>query len=159
MFATFRVVSVSDIFCSFSFSLLFSKTTLLLLFGLGKNKKIEHWYSFLYSDYHSLINDIVHFNITTVQFRKEFSYYVLLYQLMHLLQVTLKLLKTPLLKDNPTCFDLSRSSSGILSFTSSLSCFYSTFKMFKIFIKSGSVVMWQHMFCVSVMCSALRREL
>ena len=40
-------------------------------------------------------------------------YYVLLYQLMHLLQVTLKLLKTPLLKNNPTCFDLSRSSSGI----------------------------------------------
>ena len=32
---------------------------------------------------------------------------------MHLLQVTLKLLKTPLLKNNPTCFDLSRSSSGI----------------------------------------------
>ena len=40
-------------------------------------------------------------------------YYVLLHQLMHLLQVTLKLLKTPLLKNNPTCFDPSRSSSGI----------------------------------------------
>jgi len=40
-------------------------------------------------------------------------YYVLLYQFMHLLQVTLKLLKTPLLKNNPTRFDLSRSSSGI----------------------------------------------
>ena len=40
-------------------------------------------------------------------------HYVLLYQLMHLLQVTLKSLKTPFLKNNPTCFDLSRSSSGI----------------------------------------------
>ena len=36
---------------------------------------------------------------------------------------------------------------------------YSILKMFKIFIKNGNVVMWQHMFCVSVMCSALKREL
>ena len=36
---------------------------------------------------------------------------------------------------------------------------YSILKMFKIFIKNGNVVMWQHMFCVSVMCAVLRCEL
>ena len=77
-------------------------------------------------------------------------YYVLLYQLMHLLQVTLKSLKTPLLKK--TILHVSIFQDHHQGFTSLLSCFYSVFKMFKMFMKKTAVLIKTSMLLCGSIC-------